>query len=155
MGPKSWRARCSSANKKPDWLINSPVWWAKLAGMKFKAGKDGCRGMVACQLNVLWIAWGGFGGWGGFSFGPTGSTEIAEVPFTLNCRDPVNIHLFNNPESAARRAFWRRRGLRFPFDVLSLSDSLSGIFVDGIGDIFSLFFFIYLIQAQRFPAVRL
>lgn len=54
--------------------------------------------MVACQLNVLRMAWGGL-------FGPTGLAEIAEVPFTLNCRDPVNIHLFNNPECAARRAF--------------------------------------------------
>lgn len=60
---------------------------------------DGCLS-IKCTVNAL----GGLGG-GGLSFGPTGSVEIAEVPFTLNCRDPVNIHLFNNPECAARRTF--------------------------------------------------
>lgn len=55
---------------------------------------DGCLS-IKCTAN----------GWGGGLFGPTGLAEIAEVPFTLNCRDPVNIHLFNNPECAARRAF--------------------------------------------------
>lgn len=44
-------------------------------------------------------------------------------------------------------------GSAFAFDVLSLSDSLSEIFGDGIGNIFS--FFIHSIQPQRFPAVFL
>lgn len=44
-------------------------------------------------------------------------------------------------------------GSAFPFDVLSLSDSLSEISEDGIGDIFS--FFIHSIQPQRFPAACL
>lgn len=29
-------------------------------------------------------------------------TDIAEVPFTSNRKDPVNIQLFNNPECAAQ-----------------------------------------------------
>lgn len=37
--------------------------------------------------------------------GPDGSVEIAEVPFTSNRKNPVNIRLFNNPECAAQRAF--------------------------------------------------
>lgn len=41
-------------------------------------------------------------------------------------------------------------GSAFPFDVHSLSDSLSEIFEDGIGDIFS--FFIHSIQPQRFSS---
>lgn len=46
--------------------------------------------------------------------GPVGSVEIAEVLFTSNRKNPVNIHLFNNPECAARSAFWRLWGLHFP-----------------------------------------
>lgn len=37
--------------------------------------------------------------------GPVGSVEIAEVPFTSNRKNPVNIQLFNNPECAAHGAF--------------------------------------------------
>lgn len=70
-------------------------------------------------------------------------TDIAEVPFTSNRKDPVNIQLFNNPECAAQWAFWRLWGSAFPFDVPSLSASLSGIFEDGIGNISSLFFIIF------------
>ena len=44
-------------------------------------------------------------------------------------------------------------GSAFPFDVPSLSDSLSEIFEDGIGDIFS--FFIHSIQPQRFQVIVL
>lgn len=46
--------------------------------------------------------------------GPVGSVEIAEVPFTSNRKNPVNIQLFNNPECAAHGAFWRLWGLHFP-----------------------------------------
>ena len=37
--------------------------------------------------------------------GPVGSVEIAEVQFTSNRKNPVNIQLFNNPECAAHGAF--------------------------------------------------
>lgn len=135
MGPKSWRAHSSSANKNQIGL--SP---AQSGGKSCRnEGGDGCLS-IKCTVN----GWGWACVWvGGSAFGPTRLAQIAKVLFTLNCRDPVNIHVFNNPECAARHAFWRWRGLPSPFDVLSLSDSLSGIFEDGIGDIF---FLIYLIQ---------
>lgn len=117
MGPKCWRTYRSSANKtSTDWLSNSSVQWAKLAARRWAGGKK--RSVVGFCLSIK----AAVNGWeveralgcACHRSGPDGSVEIAEVPFTSNRKNPVNIRLFNNPECAAQRAFWRLWGLHFP-----------------------------------------
>lgn len=80
----------------------------------------------ACQLGLLWMA--GRRKRAPWLCLPSLSScwiwgDIAEILFTWNRKNPVNIHLFNNPAYAHTVPF-EALGSAFPFDVPSLSDSI-------------------------------